>query len=217
MSDAQKTLTIVRDKFLRMAGVAVTKVTEKLDEQTINARVLAPVCALDIAYGMFQELDPNYFKHNSKKWYNEVRMKFKAIFGTQGILYRSLTDDETMTLNDYMEKITDECKHDTDILWWQLQSHLMDFPQPDREIATKLVFIITDGDTGDPDRVGELIRGAREEGTVVIGIGIGTSEESLRKCFGHCKSFDTSSLSKLPDYVSDEIRDAMSSPNFQGY
>ena len=143
MSDAQKTLTIVRDKFLRMAGVAVTKVTEKLDEQTINARVLAPVCALDIAYGMFQELEPNYFKHNSKKWYNEVRMKFKAIFGTQGILYRSLTDDETMTLNDYMEKITDECKHDTDILWWQLQSHLMDFPQPDREIATKLVFIIT--------------------------------------------------------------------------
>ena len=82
---------------------------------------------------------------------------------------------------------------------------------------SKLVFIITDGDTGSPATTGEIVKDAREEGIVVIGIGIGTSEANLRKCFGHCKSFDEKSLGQLPSYVAQEIQDAIESKEFQGY
>jgi len=137
------TLTKVRDKFLRLAGVQVTRVTQKLDEQTINARVLAPICAIDIAYEKWQQLDKTYFRQNSKRWYNEVNAKFKTIFGTQGILYRDLTEREVMLVNEYMDKIRETTAHDTNILWWQIQGRIMDFPADDRKIATDLIFIIT--------------------------------------------------------------------------
>lgn len=83
--------------------------------------------------------------------------------------------------------------------------------------ACKLAFVITDGDTGDASVTGKLVRDARQEGIVVIGIGIGTSLDELRKCFGHCQVFDTSSLGRLPQYVADEIREAMASNDFLNY
>ena len=86
-----------------------------------------------------------------------------------------------------------------------------------KEKKSKLVFVITDGDTGSPSTTGEIVKAAREEGIVVIGIGIGTSEKNLRKCFGHCKSFDSNSLGQLPSYVAQEIQDAIASREFQGY
>ena len=85
------------------------------------------------------------------------------------------------------------------------------------EKQAKLLFVITDGDTGDVSRTGKLIREARNDGTVVIGIGVGVSEDNLRYCFEHCKSFDQSSLAKLPEYVAQQIEEAISSNNFDGY
>jgi uncharacterized protein with von Willebrand factor type A (vWA) domain len=85
------------------------------------------------------------------------------------------------------------------------------------EKQAKLLFVITDGDTGSPDRTGRLIQEAREEGIVVIGIGVGVSESNLRRCFGRCKSFSQESLEKLPDYIAQEIEEAMASVNFSGY
>jgi Mg-chelatase subunit ChlD len=85
------------------------------------------------------------------------------------------------------------------------------------EKQAKLLFVITDGDTGSPDRTGRLIQEAREEGIVVIGIGVGVSERNLRRCFGRCKSFSQESLEKLPDYIAQEIEEAMASVNFSGY
>lgn len=85
------------------------------------------------------------------------------------------------------------------------------------EKQAKLLFVITDGDTGSPDRTGRLIQEAREEGIVVIGIGVGVSETNLRSCFGRCKSFSQESLEKLPDYIAQEIEEAMASVNFSGY
>lgn len=85
------------------------------------------------------------------------------------------------------------------------------------EKAYKLVFIITDGDTGGPEVVGKMVSQAREEGIVVIGIGIGTSYSNLKKCFGHCRCFDATSLGQLPAYIAKEIEDAMSSDNLLGF
>ena len=85
------------------------------------------------------------------------------------------------------------------------------------EKQAKLVFVITDGDTGNTYKAGQLIRQAREEGIVVIGIGVGTSERNLRACFEHCHSFSARSLEKLPEYIAQQIEEAISSDNFSGY
>lgn len=85
------------------------------------------------------------------------------------------------------------------------------------EKANKLLFVITDGDTGSPETTGALVSQARQEGIVVIGIGIGTSLDNLRKCFAHCKVFSSQSLGQLPGYVAEEIRLAMASDEFEGY
>lgn len=73
----------------------------------------------------------------------------------------------------------------------------------------KLLFVITDGDTGSPKTMGETVARAREEGIAIIGIGIGTSEANLRACFGRCKSFNERTLGTLPAYVSEEVKRAI--------
>ena len=70
----------------------------------------------------------------------------------------------------------------------------------------KLLFVITDGDTGSPAEMGRVVAQARNDGIAIIGIGIGTSEANLRACFGRCKSFEESTLGTLPAYVSEEVR-----------
>ena len=143
MEKEKGTLTSVRNKFLRKAGYSVKSTNPKYNEQEVNARVLAPICALDIAYGAFQTLPKEYFKRESKRWYNEARDKFRRVFGRAGILYNNLNENELMAVNDYMEKQATECAHDIEILKWQIRGHLMDFPTEKRETAATLILIMT--------------------------------------------------------------------------
>ena len=82
------------------------------------------------------------------------------------------------------------------------------------EKACKLLFVITDGETKNVDLMRQVVKDARENGIVVIGVGIGTSIESLRGCFGKCVGFSMSSLNHLPEYVADQIKEAIASPSF---
>ena len=75
--------------------------------------------------------------------------------------------------------------------------------------AFKALFIITDGDTGDRDRVKALVEDAKSNGIICVAVGIGVSEERLRECFGECRSFDANSLRTLPTYVSDVLKEAL--------
>ena len=136
-------LTKVRDKFLYEAGIVADKNNPRYDEQLVNTAILTPICAIDLAYGMYQNLDKTFFKQDCKRWYNEIQTKFHAIFAPKtGILYRGLTDDEILAACDYMDKIAEEIKHDTDILWWQIQQRIMHYPPKEREIVGQLMFIM---------------------------------------------------------------------------
>jgi len=146
MDDAkptQSTLTVVRNKFLRKAGIDMSHVRIDIDEQVLNARVLTPICAIDMAYGAFQSLDKSFFKHDTKRYYSDINAKFRTIFGRGGILYSGLDDDEMMSAIDYMEKIEKCVKKDMEILKWQIHGHLMDLPIRERNIVATLILMMT--------------------------------------------------------------------------
>lgn len=136
-------LTAVRNKFLLKAGIDMRRVRTDIDEQVLNARVLTPLCAIDMAYAAFQSLDKGYFKQSTKMYYNDIQSKFHVIFNRQGILYRGLTDDEMMTAVEYMEKIEQSVKKDMEILKWQIHGHLMHLPLSERTIAATLILMMT--------------------------------------------------------------------------
>lgn len=146
MEEQQKTgnaLTSVRNKFLRKAGIDMSRVRLDIDEQVLNARVLTPLCAIDLAFAAFESLDKDFFKHDTKKLYNDIRGKFHVILGRHGILYGGLTDDEMMLVIDYMEKIEESVKKDLEILKWQIHGHLMTLPIKERNIAATLIMMMT--------------------------------------------------------------------------
>lgn len=137
------TLTVVRNKFLLKAGIDIRHVRLDIDEQVLNARVLTPLCAIDMAYGAFQSLDKSFFKHSAKKCYNDIKAKFHTIFSRNGILYSGLEDEELMSVIDYMEKIDACVKKDMDILKWQIHGHLMDLPMKERNITATIILMMT--------------------------------------------------------------------------
>ena len=77
--------------------------------------------------------------------------------------------------------------------------------------AFKVLFIITDGDTGNRDRVRKLVAHAKDEHILVVAIGIGQSLKSLSECFGECAAFSPQSLGSLPVYVSNVLKEALAS------
>ena len=143
-----------------------------------------------------------YVKHFEEKWEDAK--------GTLGMLCSEICNNYSAVSDDtlYMWGGT-ELEEALPIIFANLRKY--------EEKQAKLLFVITDGDTGDTQKTGQLIRQAREEGIVVIGIGVGTSERNLRACFEHCHSFDTRSLEKLPEYIAQQIEEAISSDNFSGY
>ena len=158
----------------------------------------------------------------------EVPCEFAA-FSTRGVMYVKHFEEKWEDAKDILGMLCSEIRDnyspvssDTLYMWGgtELEEALpIIFANLRKyeEKQAKLLFVITDGDTGDTYKTGQLIRQAREEGIVVIGIGVGTSEENLRACFDHCRSFDTRSLEKLPEYIAQQIEEAISSDNFSGY
>ena len=136
-------LTAVRNKFLLKAGIDMRRVRTDIDENALNARVLTPLCAIDMAYAAFQSLDKGFFKQSTKMYYNDIQAKFHVIFSRNGIIYKGLTDDEMMMVVDYMEKIEDCVKKDMEILKWQIHGHIMHLPMTERNIAATLITMMT--------------------------------------------------------------------------
>lgn len=141
--ETEKLLTRVRDNFLLMQDIVADKQNQRYDEHLLNTAIITPICAVGMAYTMFQTIDKDYFRHKTKKWYNEIRDKFRSIYSESGALHKGLSVDEIIALSDYREMVEKEMKHDSEILWWQLQSKVMDIPQPHRDMICKLIYIVT--------------------------------------------------------------------------
>lgn len=153
-----------------------------------------------------------------------------AAFSTGGILYLKKFGDDDSLSRDYLGVLYSSVanaysRRDTTSkisLWGGTDCEsalalLLDDIDKYKEKARKLLFVITDGETGDKNAVKKLVAGAKEEGTVVVAIGIGTDRRSLSECFDRYEVFTYKSLDKLPGYVADEIGLAVASENFHGY
>lgn len=141
--ETTKLLTRVRDNFLRMQNIGVKTNIPEYDEELLNAAIITPLCAVGMAYTMFQTINKDYFRHNTKRLYNDIRSKFRSIYSESGALHKGLSIDEIEALSDYRDMVEKEVKHGSDILWWQLQCKLMDIPQPHRDIVCKLLYVVT--------------------------------------------------------------------------
>lgn len=151
-----------------------------------------------------------------------------SVFSTGGIVYLKEFEDKPEDARDWIPvTLSEACNAYTQTqtgfgLWGGTDCEsalaiLLGNLRKKDEKAHKLVFIVTDGETGNPSVTGQLVKAARDDGIVVVGIGIGTSEQDLKECFERCKSFSYSSIGQLPNYVAQEIQLAMESKNFQGY
>ena len=152
-----------------------------------------------------------------------------AAFSTGGVLYVKRFDEDRETTRELLGTVYSAAQtyygsiiRETVNLWGgtDLEGALpimLENLRKDERKKAKLLFIITDGLVNNPERIGRMVADAREKGIVVVGVGVGVASESLKACFSHCRSFDGNSIGKLPEYIAEEIEEAISSQNFLGY
>ena len=151
-----------------------------------------------------------------------------AAFSTGGILYVKHFEDDPSDAQEMVGLLNRQCRayHSTKYggvgMWGgtDLEHALplvVDGLKKYKGRECKLIFVITDGETKNPDLTGQIIKRAKEEGIAVIGIGVGCNLLSLRKCFEKFKAFERNSLMGLPVYVAEQIEEAMLASDFKSY
>lgn len=139
--------SVIRDKILDYAlRRAVSKeAIEKYGEETINRRILAPLCIIDIAYGIYQdEIADLQLKQECKVLRKRVfRLFSEGIFNRKGAIYGALTEDEICYLSDHSDKLNNAIKGDLQKLYYSLQSKTMDMPTEQRHILCHILVMET--------------------------------------------------------------------------
>lgn len=139
--------SVIRDKILAYAlRRAVSKeAIEKYGEETINRRILAPLCIIDIAYGIYQDdIADIQLKQECKVLRKRVFKLFsEGIFNRKGAIYGALTEDEICYLSDYSDKISEAIKGDLQKLYYYLQAKTMDMPTTQRHILCQILIMET--------------------------------------------------------------------------
>ena len=139
--------SVIRDKILAYAlRRAVSKeAIEKYGEETVNRRILAPLCIIDIAYGIYQdEIADLPLKQECKVLRNRVfRLFSEGIFNRKGAIYGALTEDEICYLSDHSDKLNNAIKGDLQKLSYSLQSKTMDMPTEQRDVLCNILVMET--------------------------------------------------------------------------
>ena len=137
----------VRDKIFAYAvGRRVSQqAIEEYGEDHINIRSLAPLCIMDIAYGIWQETFENMpVRHEMKILKKRVHKLFhEGIFARNGVIYASLNEDEICLMSDYADKINEAIKDDLTKLYYTLQSKTMDMPAEQRDVLCNILVMET--------------------------------------------------------------------------
>lgn len=137
----------VRDKIFAYAvGRRVSQqAIEEYGEDHINSRALAPLCIMDIAYGIWQEKFENMpVRHEMKILKKRVHKLFhEGIFARNGVIYASLNEDEICFMSDYADKINEAIKDDLTKLYYTLQSKTMDMPAEQRDVLCNILVMET--------------------------------------------------------------------------
>lgn len=139
--------SVIRDKILAYAlRRAVSKeAIEKYGEETVNRRILAPLCVIDIAYGIYQdEIADLPLKQECKVLRKRVfRLFSEGIFNRRGAIYGALTEDEICYLADHSDKLNNAIKGDLQKLYYSLQAKTMDMPTEQRNVLCNMLVMET--------------------------------------------------------------------------
>lgn len=139
--------SVIRDKILAYSlRRAISKeAIEEHGEENINRRILAPLCIIDIAYGIYQEeIAKLPFKQECKVLRKRVfRLFNEGMFNRRGAIYGALTEDEICYLSDYSDRLSDAIKSDLDKLYYSLQAKTMDMPTEQRHILCQILIMET--------------------------------------------------------------------------
>ena len=139
--------TVIRDKIVAHALSRQVKqdAIDKLGDDIVNRRVLAPLCILDIAYGIYQEdIAPLPLKQECKVLRKRIHKLFsEGMFNRKGSIYGALTEDEICFLSDYSDNINNAIKGDLQKLYYALQSKTMDMPTEQRHTLCQILSMET--------------------------------------------------------------------------
>lgn len=139
--------SIIRDKIFAYAlrRDVSKEAIEKYGEETINRRILAPLCIIDIAYGIYQDdIADIPLKQECKVLRKRVfRLFNEGIFNRRGAIYGALTEDEICYLSDHSDKLSESIKKDLQNLYYSLQAKAMDMPTEQRHIFCQILVMET--------------------------------------------------------------------------
>lgn len=108
----------VVDKFLASKGLKVNGEL-KIPREQFNSKVLAPICIMDVAYGMLQKVFAKDHKHEAKKLINRIRKIFsERIYAPKGLFYEGLNEDDVMYLSDLSDKQSEQLENTLDKFYW---------------------------------------------------------------------------------------------------
>lgn len=124
----------------------------KVSEDEFNARILAPICLIDVAYGILQDkvFKAYQYRQKCKQLMREILNIFADhIYHCKGTLYGALNTDEVYYLSEYSEMQAELIKDDVDRLYWQLSDYchdMEDFKQRDIQcnlmVAATLLYMV---------------------------------------------------------------------------
>jgi hypothetical protein len=142
MKKEMKRKTELRQKFLTSIGIKAKE--EKFSEDVINQRILAPLCILDVAYGLWQEkIVPYEFKQEAKQAKNEIAKKFNEIYSTKGVFYKGFNQDDIYEMSEMSDKMRELIDKDVMLLYYALQKKCMDIDTEAREIFCNILVVET--------------------------------------------------------------------------
>lgn len=115
--NSQRTNDVV-DKFLASKVLKVNGEL-KIPREQFNSKVLAPICIMDVAYGMLQKVFAKDHKHEAKQLINRIRKIFsERIYATKGLFYEGLNEDDVMYLSDLSDKQGEQLDETIDKFYW---------------------------------------------------------------------------------------------------
>lgn len=139
--------TIIRDKILAHAlrRKVNQQAIDKHGEEGVNRKMLAPLCIMDIAYGIYQsDIAGIPLKQECKVLRKRVQKLFsEGIFNRRGAIYGALTEDEICYLSDHSDKLNEAIKDVLQTIYYTLQRKCMDMPTYERDIFCKILIMET--------------------------------------------------------------------------
>lgn len=108
-------------RFLKSINIT-QKPNGTLSQDKFNAHVLAPICIVDVAYGLFQKVFKTEQRHKCKMLIGKMKNLFsEKVYSTRGLFYKGLTQDDVLYLSEYSDMQAEVLDATLEKLYWFVQ------------------------------------------------------------------------------------------------